>query len=121
MGAWALTRGPVEVDRVVTAVAAAIAVYAAFGKVLSPQYVIWLVPIVPLARRHSASVATVLLLAALALTQVEFDHRYGQLHTAGPVVWILLVRDLVLVAVAVLLLNATRSPTARSMISVSDA
>jgi uncharacterized membrane protein len=106
--ARALTRGPVEVERVVIAVAGAVTAYVAFGKVLSPQYLVWLVPLVPLARRLSGAVATVLLLAALLLTQIEFDHHYAQLRTVGPVVWILLARDLLLVAAALLLLNASR-------------
>ncbi|HEY2541975.1 MAG TPA: glycosyltransferase 87 family protein [Gaiellaceae bacterium] len=102
-GAWMNT------DSIVVAVAAAVAVYVAFGKVLSPQYLVWLVPLVPLARRH---VATALLLVALVLTQIEFDHRYHELHTAGPVVWILLARDLCLVAVAAVLVSACRPATA---------
>lgn len=109
-GAWTLTRGPIGVERVIAAAAAAVAVYVAFGKVLSPQYTVWLIPLVPLVRGASGRIATVLLLAALLLTQLEFDHRYNQIHTAGPVVWILLVRDLLLVVVATLLLHAARPP-----------
>ena len=47
--------------------------FAAFGKVLSPQFLIWLVPLVPLA---SGLVAPALLLAALGLTQAFFPSRY---------------------------------------------
>jgi uncharacterized membrane protein len=106
-GAWLLSRGPVDLDRALTAVVAAIAIYVAFGKVLSPQYVLWLVPIVPLARRRFGVAATLLLSAALVLTQLEFDHHYGQLRNAGPVVWTLLARDLLLVAVAGILVVAS--------------
>jgi hypothetical protein len=106
-GAWVLGRGPVAVERLVAGAAAAVTVYVAFGKVLSPQYLVWLVPLVPLVRRGRGSAATVLLLAALALTQLEFDHHYHELASAGPVVWILLARDLVLAVLAGLLLRAS--------------
>lgn len=108
-GAWTLARGPADVERLVAAAVAAVAVYVAFGKVLSPQYAVWLVPLVPLAGRARGALASLLLLCALVLTQVEFDHRYQQLASVGPVVWILLARDVALVAVAVLLLRASGS------------
>ncbi len=106
-GAWSLARGPADVERVVAAVAAAVAVYVAFGKVLSPQYLDLADP-ARAARppRRRGAAATLLLLTALVLTQVEFDHRYHELATVGPVVWILLARDLVLALLAVLLLRA---------------
>jgi uncharacterized membrane protein len=87
---------------------AAVCVYVAFGKVLSPQYVLWLIPLVPLVRRQRV-VATGLLLAILVLTQMEFDLHYGQIRSTGPVVWILLARDLLLVCLAVLLMSTTRA------------
>ena len=120
--AWALLRGPADADRLAAGFAASIVVYVAFGKVLSPQYLVWLVPFVPLVRRRGAA-AALLLLAALVLTQVEFDHRYHELATVGPVVWILLARDLLLAAVAVLSLRAVRvyggSQTAKTPVLTS--
>jgi Glycosyltransferase family 87 len=106
-GAWTLGRGPVAVERLVAAVATAVTVYVAVGKVLSPQYLVWLVPLVPLVRRRPGVAATALLLAALVLTQLEFDHHYHELAAAGPVVWILLARDLVLAVLAGLLLRVS--------------
>jgi hypothetical protein len=78
--------------------AAAVTAFVAFGKVLSPQYLIWLVPLVPLVRGRRGVAATALLTAGLVLTQVWFPTRYwayaDHLHLAG----VVLMRDLVLVA-----------------------
>ena len=76
--------------------------FIAFGKVLSPQYLVWLIPLVPLVRSRSAQV---LFVAALVLTQVEFPARYWQLaHDLRPsIAVVVLARDLVLVALAALL------------------
>jgi hypothetical protein len=75
--------------------------------VLSPQYLLWLIPLVPLVRGRRGLSATALLLGALILTQVWFPQRYFDyalhFHLAG----VVLARDLVLVAlVAVLALPA---------------
>ena len=77
--------------------AAVLTAFVALGKVLSPQFLIWLVPVVPLARRRFA---TALLLAALVLTQLWFPFRYWDLvREFDPFAsWLVLVRDLVLVA-----------------------
>ena len=84
------------------ACAAVLTAFVALGKVLSPQFLIWLVPLVPLAARAGA---TALLLAALVLTQVWFPFRYWDLarELDAFVSWLVLARDLVLVALLVTL------------------
>jgi len=95
----AFARGPARADRLATSAAASIAVFIAFGKVFSPQYLIWLIPFVPLARTR---LATLLLGVALALTQFYFPTHYGVLADLHQwPAWLLLARDLTVVAVAV--------------------
>jgi hypothetical protein len=104
---WILyRRGPATERRLVVAMAAAVAAFAAFGKVLSPQFLIWLVPLVPLA---GGLVAPGLLLAALGLTQAFFPDRYrGVLDIKGET-WLVLGRNLVLVALFAVLAAQLRS------------
>ena len=112
LGIWVwFARGPADRERLVRAAAAAVCAFIAFGKVLSPQYLVWLVPLVPLVRGRRGVAASGVLAAALLLTQGWFPYRYWELareFQAGPT-WFLVARDLVLVArVAVLLWPVTR-------------
>jgi hypothetical protein len=98
-------RRPTTAVSLVRASAAAVCAFVAFGKVLSPQFLIWLIPVVPLVRGRRGLWASALLLAALVLTQVWFPFRYFRLALdfETGLSWVLLMRDLVLVALAVLL------------------
>ncbi len=97
----AFARGPARGERLVAAAAASVAVFIGLGKVLSPQYMVWLIPLVPLVRSR---LAAILLAAALVLTQIEFPGRYWQLPDlhAG-IAWEVFARDLVVLALAVVL------------------
>jgi len=83
--------------------AAAVVAFVALGKVLSPQYMIWLIAVIPLVRRWSA---WALYVAALALTQAWFPQKYWSyaLGFSESVTWLVLARDLVLLALLVVLL-----------------
>jgi Glycosyltransferase family 87 len=87
-----------------------VAAFAALGKVLSPQYMLWLAPLGALAfawRLHALAAATA---AAAVLTQVEFPVRYFDLVDREPFpVAVIALRNLVLIAVLVLALRALRS------------
>jgi len=78
--------------------AAAVTAFIAFGKVLSPQFLVWLIPLVPLVRGRRGLAAGGLLTAALLLTQVWFPQRYWGYADDGRLAGVVLARDLVLVA-----------------------
>jgi uncharacterized membrane protein len=103
----AFARGPATGERLVRYAAACTCAFVAFDKVLSPQYLLWLIPLVPLVRGRRGLLAAGLLAAALGLTQVWFPQRYFDYALHFRLAGVVLVRDLVLVAlVAVLALPA---------------
>jgi hypothetical protein len=91
--------------RLPVAFAAAVAGFIAFTKVFSPQYMVWLVPLVVLVDGAAGVVAISLTAAALVVAQVWFFH-YGALFRIEWPVWLLLARDLVMVALYVALVGA---------------
>jgi uncharacterized membrane protein len=105
---WALfARGPATAARLAAACAACLVVFVAFGKVLSPQFMIWLVPVVPLVLGRIGLAAGTLLGAALVTTHLWFPTRYWDLVDLEPVGWLALVRNALLVALAAVLAVAT--------------
>jgi hypothetical protein len=104
-------RGPASRERLLRYAAAVVCAFVALGKVLSPQFLIWLIPLVPLVRGRRGLVASALLAVALVLTQLWFPYRYWDLalrfDTAAS--WLVLARDLVLVALLVVLVEPARS------------
>jgi Glycosyltransferase family 87 len=109
-------RGPASRERLLAAGAASVCAFVAFGKVLSPQFLIWLVPLVPLVRGRRGLAASGLLGAALVLTQLWFPYRYWELALELDTVasWLVLARDLVLVALTLLLVARVRPEPSRS-------
>ncbi len=101
---------PGDTRRLVLASLTAVAAFAALGKVLSPQYMLWLVPLGALAfawRLHALAAAVA---AAAVLTQVEFPARYFDLVEREPFpVAIVAARNVVLLVVLVLALRALSS------------
>jgi hypothetical protein len=112
---WAaFARGRGDAEALVRSTAAALCVFVAFGKVLSPQFMIWLIPVVPLVRGRRGVGASVLLGVALVLTQIWFPFRYFRLaldFEAG-LSGVLLARDLTLVALVAVLVVTLRRTTA---------
>lgn len=111
---WArFARGPAGSEEIVVAAAAAIAGYLAFNKVFSPQYLIWLLPLVVLVRNRLGQLVTGIFVAAVVLTQMWEPFLYWQLLRDQTLVSLLLfARDVLVVALFVLLLRGQRSATA---------
>jgi hypothetical protein len=103
-------RGPATREAFIRASAASLCAFVAFGKVLSPQFLIWLIPIVPLVRGLRGLAAGFLLAVALVLTQLWFPFRYFRLALdfEPGLSWLLLARDLTLVAIALVLAVSSR-------------
>jgi Glycosyltransferase family 87 len=88
------------------------------GTVLSPQYVVWLIPLVPLVGGRRGTAAILLFVVAAGLTNVWIPDRYLDYQgdfAAGPAL-ILLARNLALLALAlVLVLPGRTSPGERTV------
>jgi hypothetical protein len=115
VAAW---RSEAEPARLVRECAAVVAAQVALGRVLSPQFVLWLLPLVPLVAGRRGRLASALLAVALVLTQLWFPELYRDYvnERSAPETAYLLVRDGVLVA----LLVALAAPSLRSLRSPSS-
>jgi uncharacterized membrane protein len=118
-GIWlAMTRLPASPRTLVSAVGLAIVATVTFGKVLSPQYVTWLIPAVAVLVPARGVRVLALLAASLLLTTLYFPAQYGAyVHSYELKATLLVVsRNLVLVALAAYLLVADGTlPTVRRL------
>lgn len=92
-------------ELLVLGAAASLAAVVAFSKVVSPQFLVWLVPVVPLVAGRAGLLAAGLLLAMLVLTQIEVVYEHPLRAGEWPV-WALVGRNVLLVALFALLLGA---------------
>lgn len=119
-------RGPAGRDEIVVAAAACVVAYVAFNKVFSPQYLVWLFPLVPLVRGRRGLWATATLAIVCGLTQAWEPYGYADLykHWAGLVSALLIVRDLLVVALLAVLVwprpHAERAPAAAVRLEAAD-
>ena len=97
--------------------AAVVAAQIALGRVLSQQFVLWLVPLVPLVAGRRGRVASALLAVAMVATHVWFPDLYRDLvnERGAPEIAYLIARNGVLLALLVVLaaptLGSLRSPS----------
>ena len=104
-------RGNTELEARFTRYAAAAAVaFVAFGKVLSPQFLVWLLAIVVIVPDRRGLYASVLLVLACLLTRLWFPRTYWELvKSFDPTSsWLVLCRDVVLVALFLTLIFRSR-------------
>ena len=90
---WLYWRGRDEPQRLVGAFAAAVAGFLAFTRFFSPQYLVWLVPLVVLLQ----PLEWLLTALALVLAQVWFFH-YTDVFDLGGYIWLVALRDVLVVA-----------------------
>jgi hypothetical protein len=104
--------------RVVRDCAAVVAAQVALGRVLSPQFVLWLVPLVPLVAGRRGRLASALLAATLVMTHLWFPELYRDYvnERGAPETAYLLVRNGLLVVLLVVL----AAPSLRSLLSPSS-
>jgi hypothetical protein len=96
--------------------AAAIVTFVALGKVLSPQFLVWVVAAVVLVQGTRGTIAIALALVACGLTRLWFPRSYWDLvkqfdPTAS---WLVLLRDLLLLAVLAALVAPPVRATVRA-------
>jgi hypothetical protein len=92
---------------------AALLAFVSLGKVLSPQYVIWLAPFAALAWAWGERAVAALTAAAIVLTQVEFPGRYFDLvDERTGVILVVAARNALLLAALGVLLARLRRPAA---------
>jgi uncharacterized membrane protein len=101
--AWFYLRGRDDPRRLAVAFAASVAGFLAFTRFFSPQYLVWIVPFALLLEPAE----WVLTAAALVLAQVWFFH-YRDVFLLGGYVWLVLVRDLLVLALFALALVRLR-------------
>lgn len=110
-------RGPAGTERLVRHAAAAVVAFVALSKVLSPQFLVWLVLLVPLVGGARSRAALWLTVLACAVTALWFPARYWELvKEFDPLAsWLVLARGVTLLALlAVLMWPATEPAPARS-------
>jgi Glycosyltransferase family 87 len=108
---WVACRRSLRSDAVfLTSLTAAAVAFLALAKVISPQFLIWLLPLVPLVAGPAGRIAAALLVVSMVLTQFELRGWEG-LHVDPWAAWLLLFRNVLLVLLLVVLVRELRRLT----------
>jgi uncharacterized membrane protein len=112
---WALyARVRRDPEALALAFAAAVAGFLVFNRFLSPQYLVWLVPLVLLVPGRARLAAGALLATSLVLGQIWFFH-YRDVFALERIVWLVVARDAALAALfAVLVIRLWKTSTPSS-------
>ena len=115
LAVWILfARRPQNGRKLVGAATTAVLAFVVLGKVFSPQFLLWLIPLVPLLGGLAGAGASAALGLAVVLTRAYFPGRWTNLirFEAGPT-WLLVARDLLLLGLlAALLAWLSKEPPA---------
>jgi uncharacterized membrane protein len=96
---WLYARGPATRERLLTAASAAVCAFIVFDRVLSPQYLIWLAPLVAVVKGRRGLAAAALLACAMSMTQIWYPLHFAPLKSFQPLEsWAVIGRDLLLAA-----------------------
>lgn len=106
---WSLfSRREQSAETFLRAVAVAVLAFVALGKALSPQYLLWLIPIVPLVGGSLAFVGSAALGASIALTRAYFPRYWsGLIGLKALPTWLLFSRDAVLLGLLIAMIYWT--------------
>jgi glycosyl transferase family 87 len=110
---WLFARGSRRPEQLVLASAAAVTGFLVFNRFVSPQYVVWLIPLVLLVPGATGIAAIALVTAALLLAQVWFFH-YSHLFQLEGISWLVVTRDALLLALYLLLVVRLKTSTPSS-------
>jgi hypothetical protein len=95
-------------EALLLACAGSVAAFVTFSKVISPQFLVWLVPLVGLVLKRIGIVVSALLLVIMVATQIEVVYEHPLRAFEWPV-WVLLARNVLLVLLFLLLLFGLRA------------
>ncbi len=112
----AFARRDIDDRSFIRASTTAVLTFVVLGKVFSPQFLLWLVPLVALLGGSLAFAGCVAVGAAIVLTRAYFpDHWVAVIQLQAGPTWYLVARDmLLLVLLATLVVALARTPTATS-------